>query len=98
MTEEPISKEFLDAFQDVVKTGNETQAREFLITHLKEFPKETQDTIIMAFFEEALEKKNEEDGLIADFQKRGLEKLDALGKIKEELEKHAKLAEIKENL
>ena len=94
----PISKELLNAFTDVVKHGDEAKAREFLVTHLKEFPQETQDAIIMAFFEEALEKKNEEDGLIADFQKKGIEKLNALGKIKEELEKHAKLAEIKESL
>ena len=93
-----ITKELREEFMKVVEAGDEAAARTFLIDHLKEFPPDMQDAITVAFLEEALVKKNTEDGLISDFQTKGLAALDVLGKAKEELEKHAKLAEIKESV
>jgi len=98
MKNETISNELREALMKVMRNGNEAKAREFIITHLKEFPQDTQDVIIMAFFEEGLEKQNADDKAIADFRKEGIKTVNALGKIKEELEKHLKLAEIKESL
>ena len=85
-------------FMALVDRGDEKGAREFLVSHLKEFPQETQDAIIMAFVEEALGKGAEEAKLIADFQKQGLEALDELEKSKQELEAKKKMLEIKESI
>jgi hypothetical protein len=84
-------------FSAIMGRGDEKSAREFLVSHLKEFPQETQDTIIMAFVEEALGKSAEESKLIADFQKQGLEAMDELEKSKQELEDKKKMLELKES-
>jgi hypothetical protein len=91
---ENLRKEFLA----IVDRGDERAAREFLVTHLKEFPRDTQDAIIMAFVEEALGKGAEEAKLIADFQKQGLEAIDDLEKSKRELEDKKKMLELKESV
>ena len=93
-----IPKALREEFMKIVQSGDEAKARQFLVDHFKEFPESTQDVISVAFLEEALAKKNAEDALIADFRKEGLATLNVLGRAKEELEKHAQLAEIKKNL
>lgn len=84
-------------FSDIMARGDEKAAREFLVTHLKEFPQETQDIIITGFVEEALGKNAEETKLIADFQKQGLKAIDELETSKRELEDRKKMIELKEN-
>lgn len=84
-------------FMALLDRNDEAGARAFLVEHLKEFPQETQDAIIMAFVEEALGKGAEEARLIADFQKQGLEAIDALEQSKRELEDKKKMLEIKES-
>lgn len=93
-----IPKELLDQFFQLAEKGDEAGARKFLIDNLKQFPQETQDAIITAFVEEALEKKSHESSAIAEFQKQGMETVNALEETKKELEKKLKLAEIKESL
>jgi hypothetical protein len=85
-------------FLELIEKGDEAQARAFLIENLKQFSQDTQDAITMAFVEEALLKKNSDDALVEDLQTKGLAMAKAMAKGQEELEKHAKLAEIKENL
>ncbi len=93
-----ISKELREAFENIVNTGDEAQARKFIIDHLKEFPEKMQDSLTVAFLEEALAKKNAEDNFLLEFQKEGVSTLDTLEKAKQDLEKSSKLAEIKENI
>jgi hypothetical protein len=93
-----IPKELRDEFMKIVQSGDEPKARKFLVDHFKEFPQATQDVITVAFLEEAVAKNNQGEELLADFRKKGLATLKALGQAGEELEKRAKLAEIKENI
>ncbi|MDE2018851.1 MAG: hypothetical protein KGJ13_00720 [Patescibacteria group bacterium] len=93
-----ISDDLYKDFMAIVDRGDEKAAREFLVSHLKEFPQETQDAIIMAFVEEALGKSAEETKLIADFQKQGLAAIDELEKSKQELEDKKKMLELKESM
>ena len=80
-----------------IESGDEAKARDFIIENLKAFPQETQDAIIVAVLEEALEQKNG-DGLVSDLRKKVIEAATVLGEAKEELDKQIKLAEIKEKI
>jgi hypothetical protein len=93
-----IPKEVREAFMKIVDAGDEAKAREFLVENLAQFPEDTQEVIIMAFFEEALAKKDKDEQLVADFKKQGLQAVNAIDRAKIELEKRLKLAEIKENI
>jgi hypothetical protein len=93
-----IPKEIREAFMKIVESGDEAKAREFLVENLSQFPEDTQEVITMAFFEEALAKKDESDQLVADLKTQGLEAVNVIDRAKEELEKHVKLAEIKESI
>jgi hypothetical protein len=93
-----ISAELYEEFFRIAESGDEAAGRKFLMEYFKEFPEETQNAIIGAFVEEALQKKNEEQGVIADFQKQGVEMVNALQKTKEDLQKKSKMLDIKESL
>jgi len=74
--------ELYDKFREVVMSGNEQEARNFLVSHLKEFPQEVQDGIILAFFKEGLEKAVEETNLLKDFQTKILEEAKEIEQIR----------------
>jgi DNA polymerase III delta prime subunit len=93
-----IPKALREEFIKLVQKGDEAKARQFLVDHFKEFPESTQDAILTAFIEEAVTKKNREESAVASFRKEGLTNMEALGQAKKELEKKAKLAEIKEGI
>ena len=81
-------------FLEMVKNGTEQEVRDFLVNNLKQFPQDMQEYIVAAFFEEALEKK----AAVGELQQQGLEMNANMEKLRKELEKKAKLAEIKEGL
>lgn len=87
-----------DEFFALVERGDEAAAKKFLVDNLKEFPQETQDTIIIAFLEEAMTKQASDDVAMAGFKKRGVEMIRQLEEEKETLGKKLKMAEIKESL
>jgi len=81
----------------LIKQGDETRVREFLISNIKELPQKTQDAIITAFLEEALLKENG-DSLISDFRGQGIGLAKAIEREADELERQIKLAEIKKQI
>lgn len=93
-----IPENLKEEFLKLVDKGDEAKAREFVIAHIKEFPQESQDSIIVALLEEALEKKKENDSLVSAFRKEGLEAAAELGKGSDELERQLKMAEIREKI
>jgi hypothetical protein len=93
-----IPKELRDEFMKLVEAGDEAKARIFLTEHLSEFPQQVQENITMMFFEEALAKKDVDDKLLLNFKEESLKALHDIDRAQEELEKHAKLAQIKESL
>ena len=85
-------------FTELLQKGDEVGARKFLIEHLKEFPQDIQDTIIGEFVEEAIMKKASDDKAVADFEGSAGEAITVLAKMKREIEKKIKLAEIKKSM
>ena len=93
----PISEDLVKEFFAIAEKGDEAKAREFLIDNLKKFPKDTQDAIIVAFFEEAVGKKAQEDKALSDFRKQGLQMAGVLEQAQKELQKQEKLNKIKKS-
>jgi hypothetical protein len=93
-----IPKDFRESLEKIMAAGDEAKAREFIIENLKLLPQKVQDSIITALVEEALEKKNNEDQDISNVRKEVMRAFSETGDAVDELEKHAKLKEIKESL
>lgn len=93
-----ISEDLYNEFLKVVEAGDEQKAKDFLVDHLEEFPKELQDNIIMAFFEEALSKEKTGSAAIKKFQSEGIKLMKELESEKSEVGAKAKLLQIKESI
>ncbi len=87
-----------DSFISLMQKGDEVAARDFLITHLKEFPEELRDKLTLAFFAEGLAGAADEKRLVADFQKDGLATAKTLTEQKRKLEDRLKVLDIKKSL
>lgn len=87
-----------DEFLKIVQTGTEEEAKAFLVTHIKEFPPEEQQAIILAFVQDAAEEKREGAAAVAEFQKEGIDLFQGLDRTKKELERQGAMLDIKENL
>jgi hypothetical protein len=93
-----MSDKLYEEFMKIVQSGDEVKAREFLVANLKQFPQETQDKIVMAFFQEAVSKSKEDADLISNFQKQGLQMVDEIEKSKAKLQDRAKMLEVKKKI
>jgi hypothetical protein len=82
----------------LIEAGDEAKAREFVLAHIKEFSQDDQDALIVSFLEEALNKKMANDSALSNFRKEGLAAVKELADANDELEKMAKMADIKEGI
>ena len=96
--DQTIPQQLIDQFLAVVENGTEEDARAFLVDHLQEFPEESRDGIIAAFLEDAIMKTAADDALVGAFKKEGLETARAMTAAKEEMDKQAKIDELKKDI
>jgi hypothetical protein len=96
MTSSPT--ELYEKFFEIAARGDEAAAREFLLSNIKQFPQDIQDSIVVAFIEEALEKKNSNDATLSDLRKEGFAATEAMLKAKHELAKKEKLEGLKKEI
>ena len=82
---------------EIFQKGDEPSVRQFLIDHIKEFPEDIQESILMLFFEEALGRANAQLDII-DMQKQGLERLDFLKKTESMLQDKLKVLELEKKM
>ncbi len=85
-------------FMVYVDKNDEAGARKFLVDNLTKFPKDIQDKLTFAFFEEALTDEAEGIENIAEMQKQGLEAMDQIEKAKKVLKDQAKIEDLKTKL
>jgi hypothetical protein len=90
-TSAKIPENLYGEFLKVMGRGDERAAKDFLITNLKQFPQEVQETIITAFFEEALVRAKTDAAAVANFQKQGMQVAKGMEQLKEGLEAKAKI-------
>ncbi|OGI60373.1 hypothetical protein A2641_01495 [Candidatus Nomurabacteria bacterium RIFCSPHIGHO2_01_FULL_37_25] len=90
--------ELYNEFLTFVEKNDEEGARIFLINNLQKFPKEMQDKLTFAFFEEALmdETKGVKD--IAEIQKQGLDAISQIDKAKKILAEKIKIEDLRSSL
>jgi len=85
-------------FMVFVERGDEAGARKFLIDNLTKFPKDVQDKLTFAFFEEALTDEAKSITDIAELQKQGLEAMSQIDKAKKVIEDQVKIKDLKAKL
>ena len=85
-------------FMVFVEKGDEAGARKFLVDNLTKFPKDMQDKLTYAFFEEALTDEAKSIEAIAEMQKQGLEAMGQIDKAKKTIDDQAKIKDLKAKL
>jgi hypothetical protein len=98
MSTRDATQSLRDEFMKVVETGNEQDAKDFIIDHLKEFPEAAQQKIISAFFFDALEKESDTIEKRAAIQKEALSAFADIEKAESKLGDEKKKMELKEGL
>lgn len=98
MSTTDATKDLLDSFMQVVDKGDERAAKDFIIDHLNDFPIETQQKIVSAFFFDALEKEATEIERKAALQKEVLAAFDTVEKAEKNITNEQKKAELKKGL
>jgi len=90
-----IPAQLRDELLALIEKGDEAAARAFVIDHLKEFPQESQDAIIMSLVEEAVAQKSADEDLVHEYRAEGMAAADQLNKLKHDVDVAAQAAEIK---
>ncbi len=90
--------ELYEEFRDISKTGSEEKARDFLIGHFAEFPREFQEALVLALFEEGAQNSFEAAEVAAEIKRNGLDALKTLLGARTTLEEKLKVLDIKEKL
>ena len=82
----------------LIEQGDETVARNFLIEHINEVPKEDRDDIIVSLVEEALSKSSSEERALADLRKQGFAIADDIQNAQTKVQDKLKILDLKEKL
>ena len=98
MSTTDATKDLLDSFMKVVDKGDERAAKDFIIDHLDDFPAQTQQKIVSAFFFDALEKEANEIERKAALQKEVLSAFADVEKAEKGLNEEMKKSELKAGL
>ena len=85
-------------FKEIVRTGTEEQARQFLLDHINEFPKEVKDGLVLAFFEDAVHDAAAQDSAVLEFKQQGIEAMTTLERAIRILDDKIKLIDLQEKL
>lgn len=80
------NEELLKEMERLAASGDEQALKAFMFERFKEFPEEVQGKILMAFYQEGLEKEAGE-AAIAQIQNQGLEALEKIEEIKASVSK-----------
>ncbi len=90
--------ELYDQFLQIARAGDEEAAKKFLADHLNEFPEETRNEILFAFYEQAVLKQADEVATDVAMKQEGLEALTVLEKAQKDIDNEIRIEELKEGL
>lgn len=71
-------QELADRLQQLIDSGTEAEARDFLIEHFKELPEETQKSLAVELFSEALRERLSELEAFAQLKSDMAEAIEAI--------------------
>ena len=83
---------------DILKKGDEQEARKFLTDHFAEFPEDLQGEIATGFFEEGLGRVATEKKLLGEFQDNTSQFMAHMDRLARILEDKKKLLELEEKI
>lgn len=93
-----MMNELYNEFLEIIRTGTEQDAQDFLQKNINEFPEELKEKILFAFFEEEVEHQSQQLHALQDVKRDGLSLLTKLEKAKKEYEEAQKIQDLKEDL
>ncbi len=64
----PLNPKLYNDLQQVIAAGNETEIKKFVMDHITELPEDVQGKLLLGFFQEGIEKANNDKQLVSDFQ------------------------------
>lgn len=85
-------------FNEIVGTGTEEQARQFLLDHTNEFPEDVKNGIILALFEDAINEEAAQDSAMLEFKKEGIEAMTGLEQAIRILDDKLKVLDLQEKI
>ena len=59
-------------FKEIMDKGTEEQAEQFLVEHLKEFPEDVKNEIVLSLFENGMNEVIAQDSAMLAFKKEGV--------------------------
>lgn len=86
------------SFKNIVNTGTEAQARQFLFDHINEFPEDVKNPITFALFEDAVNESAAEESMVLDIKKEGIEEMTALEQAIRILDDKLKILDLQEKI
>lgn len=85
-------------FKEIIDTGTEEQARQFLTDHMHEFPEDMKRDITMALFEEGLQEAATTEVTARELKQEGIEMMGELQKANRILDDKLKVLDLQEKL
>ena len=83
---------------ELMDAGDEKNAKDFLIEHIKEFPADVQKKIVFEFFADALDKTVENKTRNTQIQKEGMEAIEEIEKEEKNLKGKQKMSNLRSDL
>ena len=85
-------------FKEVMDKGTEEQAEQFLVEHLKEFPEDVKNEIVLSLFENGMNEVIAQDSAMLAFKKEGVETMTGLEQAIRILDDKLKVLELQEKI
>lgn len=85
-------------FKEIMDHGTEEQAEQFLIDHLKDFPEDVQNEIVLSLFESGINEMAAQDSAMLAFKKESLTLAGELEKAVRILDDKLKILDLQEKI
>ena len=85
-------------FKEIMDKGTEEQAEQFLVEHLKEFPEDVKNEIVLSLFENGMNEVIAQDSAMLAFKKEGVETMTALEQAIRILDDKLKVLDLQEKI
>lgn len=85
-------------FKQIVQTGTEEQARQFLLDHINEFPEDVKNGLVLVLFENALHEAVSQESALLEFKQEGIQAMTALEQAIRILDDKLKVLDLQEKI
>jgi hypothetical protein len=92
------AKTLIADFLKIAESGDAQAAKAFLTAHVKEFPEEMQQKILLAFFEDALQKKADSVEVVSKLQKEAMSMMGNVTTAEKNIIDEKKIADVRSKL